>query len=41
MEEAEKVSPDATDLDRRFRIAGIDSAGIARHFKEGKSPFSA
>ncbi|OIP69669.1 MAG: type IV pili twitching motility protein PilT [Oscillatoriales cyanobacterium CG2_30_40_61] len=41
MEEAEKTSPDPTDLDRRFRIAGIDSAGIARHFKEGKSPFSA
>jgi twitching motility protein PilT len=41
MEDAEKTSPDATDLDRRFRIAGIDSAGIARHFKEGKSPFSA
>ncbi|SKB13904.1 Twitching mobility protein [Planktothrix sp. PCC 11201] len=40
MEEAEKTSPDPTDLDRRFRIAGIDSAGLARQFKEGKSPFS-
>ncbi|MGL5133952.1 MAG: type IV pilus twitching motility protein PilT [Planktothrix sp.] len=40
MEEAEKTSPDPTDLDRRFRIAGIDSGGIARQFKEGKSPFS-
>lgn len=40
MEEAEKTSPDATDLDRRFRIAGIDAGGITRQFKEGKSPFS-
>lgn len=41
MEEAEKASPDATDLDRRFRTAGIDSSGMARQFREGKSPFSA
>ena len=40
MEDAERVSPDPTDLDRRFRTAGIDSSGVVRHFKEGKSPFS-
>ncbi len=40
MEEAEKASPDPTDLDRRFRMAGIDAAGVIRQYKEGKSPFS-
>lgn len=39
MEEAEKASPDAADLDRRFRMAGLDSSGIAREFKPGKSLF--
>jgi twitching motility protein PilT len=32
MEEAEKASPDASDLDRRFRTGGYD-AGSARNFK--------
>ncbi|EAW35425.1 type IV pilus twitching motility protein PilT [Lyngbya sp. PCC 8106] len=41
MEEAEKVSPEPADLDRRFRMAGIDTDGSVRQFKAGKSPFSA
>lgn len=41
MEEAEKVSPEPADLDRRFRMAGIDTDGSIRQFKAGKSPFSA
>lgn len=40
MEEAEKSSPDPNDLDRRFRMAGIDGAGVIRQYREGKSPFS-
>jgi twitching motility protein PilT len=40
MDEAEKVSPDPSDLDRRFRMAGIDTDGKIRQFKAGKSPFS-
>ncbi|KKD35546.1 MAG: PilT/PilU family type 4a pilus ATPase [Limnoraphis robusta] len=40
MDEAEKVSPDPSDLDRRFRMAGIDTDGSIRQFKAGKSPFS-
>lgn len=39
MEEAEKSSPDAADLDRRFRMAGLDSSGVAREFRKGKSLF--
>ncbi|MBS0014951.1 MAG: PilT/PilU family type 4a pilus ATPase [Arthrospira sp. SH-MAG29] len=39
MEEAEKSSPDAADLDRRFRMAGLDSSGIAREFRQGKNLF--
>ncbi|EKD05777.1 type IV pilus twitching motility protein PilT [Limnospira platensis] len=39
MEEAEKSSPDAADLDRRFRMAGLDSSGVAREFRQGKSLF--
>ncbi|MEB3277417.1 MAG: type IV pilus twitching motility protein PilT [Lyngbya sp.] len=41
MEEAEKVSPEPADLDRRFRMAGIDTDGSVRQYKPGKSPFSA
>ncbi|AMW29007.1 MULTISPECIES: type IV pilus twitching motility protein PilT [Arthrospira] len=39
MEEAEKSSPDSADLDRRFRMAGLDSSGVAREFRQGKSLF--
>jgi twitching motility protein PilT len=39
MEEAEKASPDAADLDRRFRMAGIDASGAAREFKAAKTLF--
>ncbi|WP_413161152.1 type IV pilus twitching motility protein PilT [Capilliphycus salinus ALCB114379] len=41
MEEAEKVSPEPADLDRRFRMSGIDTDGSIRQYKSGKSPFSA
>ena len=34
MEEAEKASPDAADLDRRFRTGGLDASGATRHFKK-------
>ncbi|NJK36630.1 MAG: PilT/PilU family type 4a pilus ATPase [Oscillatoriales cyanobacterium RM2_1_1] len=40
MEEAERVSPEPADLDRRFRMAGIEADGSVRQFKPGKSPFS-
>lgn len=39
MEEAQKHSPDPADLDRRFRMAGLDSSGVAREFRQGKSLF--
>lgn len=40
MEEAERVSPEPADLDRRFRMAGIDTDGSIRQYKPGKSLFS-
>lgn len=40
MEEAEKASPEPADLDRRFRMAGIDADGSVRQYRPGKSPFS-
>ncbi|MGL5081352.1 MAG: type IV pilus twitching motility protein PilT [Microcoleaceae cyanobacterium] len=40
MEEAEAASPEPSDLDRRFRMAGIESDGSVRQYKAGKSPFS-
>ncbi|MGC9526784.1 MAG: type IV pilus twitching motility protein PilT [Limnospira sp.] len=39
MEEAEKASPEPADLDRRFRMAGIDGSGAVREFKPGKTLF--
>ncbi|MGF1494521.1 MAG: type IV pilus twitching motility protein PilT [Microcoleaceae cyanobacterium] len=41
MEEAEKASPEPADLDRRFRMAGIEADGSVRNYRPGKSPFSA
>ncbi|MGE5658221.1 MAG: type IV pilus twitching motility protein PilT [Actinomycetota bacterium] len=38
IEEAEKASPDASDLDRRLRTGGYDSAGAVREFKAPKKP---
>jgi twitching motility protein PilT len=39
MEEAEKASPESADLDRRFRMAGIEADGSVRHFKPAKTLF--
>jgi twitching motility protein PilT len=39
MEEAEKASPEAADLDRRFRMSGIEADGSVRQFKPAKTLF--
>ena len=39
MEEAEKASPETSDLDRRFRMAGIEADGSIRQFKPAKTMF--
>ncbi len=39
MEEAEKASPESADLDRRFRMAGIEADGSVRQFKPAKTLF--
>ncbi|MGB3532266.1 MAG: PilT/PilU family type 4a pilus ATPase [Microcoleaceae cyanobacterium] len=39
MEEAEKASPEAADLERRFRMSGIEADGSVRQFKPAKTLF--
>lgn len=39
MEEAEKASPEASDLERRFRMSGIEADGSVRQFKPAKTLF--